>query len=390
MSRALDKLRVDHIGSLSRPQALLDVHVRADAGDVTTEELRAAEDSAIRDVVAAQDIIGFPVANDGEFRRRNFQDSFAASVTGYDATAGAGVYASQFRDGMDKQGRVAHGLAIPGPAVITRRGAAQRISVTRNLPLEEYRFVASLTETPAKATLIGPDRVTQRFDWQNSLGVYAGLDDFEAHIAQLQRGMVGELIDAGCPYVQIDAPGYTAYVDTPSLETMRLRGEDTEANLRRSIDADNAVIDGFDDTTFGIHLCRGNERVVDPNTGKIVPQWHREGPYDAIAEQLFTQLHHKRLLLEYDSERAGGFEPLRFVPKDKIVVLGLVTTKSTDVESSELLIRRIDEASKFIPVDQLALSPQCGFASGAGLTIPEDVQWHKLEAVLETAQKVWG
>jgi 5-methyltetrahydropteroyltriglutamate--homocysteine methyltransferase len=291
---------------------------------------------------------------------------------------------------MDRQGRVAHGLAIPGPAVITRRAAANRLTVTRNLPLEEYRFVASLTSTPAKATLIGPDRVAQRFDWQNSLDTYTGLDDFESHVASLQHGMVSELIYAGCPYVQIDAPGYTAYVDAPSLATMRSRGEDTAENLRRSIDADNAVIAGFEGTTFGIHLCRGNERVVDPVTGKIVPQWHREGPYDEIAEQLFVGLNHKRFLLEYDSERAGGFDPLRFVPKDKIVVLGLVTTKSTDVESPDLLLRRIDEASKFIPVEQLALSPQCGFASGAGLTVPDDVQWRKLEAVMETAQKVWG
>ena len=390
MSVELDNLRVDHIGSLSRPQALLDVHKRADDGQVTADELREAEDAAIRDVVAAQAAIGLPVINDGEFRRRNFQDSFAASVTGYESSAGAGVYASTFRDGMDRQGRVAHGLAIPGPAVITRRAAANRLTVTRNLPLEEYRFVASLTSTPAKATLIGPDRVAQRFDWQNSLDTYTGLDDFESHVASLQHGMVSELIYAGCPYVQIDAPGYTAYVDAPSLATMRSRGEDTAENLRRSIDADNAVIAGFEGTTFGIHLCRGNERVVDPVTGKIVPQWHREGPYDEIAEQLFVGLNHKRFLLEYDSERAGGFDPLRFVPKDKIVVLGLVTTKSTDVESPDLLLRRIDEASKFIPVEQLALSPQCGFASGAGLTVPDDVQWRKLEAVMETAQKVWG
>jgi 5-methyltetrahydropteroyltriglutamate--homocysteine methyltransferase len=391
MSVELDNLRVDHIGSLSRPQSLLDVHKLADAGQVTAGELRDAEDTAIREVVAAQVAIGFPVINDGEFRRRNFQDSFAASVTGYEPSASAGFYASTFRDGMDREGRVAHGLAIPGPAVITRRAAANRLTVTRNLPLEEYRFVASLTQTPVKATLIGPDRVAQRFDWQNSIDIYAGLDDFESHVASLQRGMVTEMITAGCRYIQIDAPGYTAYVDSPSLASMRARGEDTAENLRRSIDADNAVIDGLDhDTTFGIHLCRGNERVVDPVTDKIVPQWHREGPYDEIAEQLFAGLHHKRFLLEYDSERAGGFEPLRFVPKDKIVVLGLVTTKSTDVESTEILLRRIDEACKFISLEQLAISPQCGFASGAGLTVPEDVQWRKLEAVLETAQKIWG
>ena len=390
MSVELDNLRVDHIGSLSRPQTLLSLHKRVDAGEISADELRAEEDAAIREVVAAQEAVGFPVVTDGEFRRRNFQDSFAASVTGYELSADATVYGGQFREGMDRQGRVESGLAIPGPAVVTRRPTAQRLTVTRNLPLEEYLFVANLTNTPAKATLIGPDRVAQRFDWQQSLDVYGGLDDFETHVASLQRGMVSELIDAGCSYVHIDAPGYTAYVDAPSLVTMRSRGEDTDENLRRSIAADNAVIDGFDGVTFGIHLCRGNERLLDPATGKIVPQWHREGPYDAIAEQLFTGLHHKRLLLEYDSERAGGFEPLRFVPKDKIVVLGLVTTKSTDVESTELLLRRIDEASKFIPVEQLALSPQCGFASGAGLTVPEDVQWRKLEALMEAAQQVWG
>jgi 5-methyltetrahydropteroyltriglutamate--homocysteine methyltransferase len=202
--------------------------------------------------------------------------------------------------------------------------------------------------------------------------------------------MVAELVDDGCPYVQIDAPGYTAYVDGPSLEMMRARGEDTDANLQRSIGADNAVIAGFGDVTFGIHLCRGNERMLDPATGKVVPQWHREGPYDEIAERLFTGLHHKRFLLEYDSERAGGFEPLRFVPKNKIVVLGLVTTKSLEVEPEDLLMRRIDEAAKFIPVEQLAISPQCGFASGAGLTIPSEVQWAKLAVVLRVAERVWG
>jgi 5-methyltetrahydropteroyltriglutamate--homocysteine methyltransferase len=141
--------------------------------------------------------------------------------------------------------------------------------------------------------------------------------------------------------------------------------------------------------TFGIHLCRGNERGIDPKTGKMIPQWHREGHYDAIAERLFTQLHHQRFLLEYDSERAGSFEPLRFIPKGKIAVLGLVTTKSTDVETVDLLKRRIEEASRYLPVEQLALSPQCGFGSSASDIVPHDVQWRKLEAILETSRQVW-
>ncbi len=264
------------------------------------------------------------------------------------------------------------------------------MKITRNLPLEEYRFVAGVSAVPAKVTIVGPDRVAQRFDWQRSTSVYDGLDDFEAHVAALQHQMVGELVEAGCTYVQVDAPGYTAYVDAPLLEKMRSRGEDPRRNLERSIEADNNVIAGFNGVTFSIHLCRGNERKVDPETGRIIPQWHREGPYDEIAEQLFNGLNHNRFLLEYDSERAGSFAPLRFVPKDKTVVLGLVTTKSTDVEKVDDLLVRIEEASRYIPMEQLALSPQCGFSSGAGMTVPEDVQWRKLEAILETARRVWG
>src|SRR5262249_400392 len=156
---------------------------------------------------------------------------------------------------------------------------------------------------------------------------------------------------------QIDAPGYTAYVDQVSLDRMRSRGEDPDANLERSIKADNAMIEGFDGVTFGIHVCRGNPRTIDPKTGNVLPQWHREGHYAGIAEGLFNGLRHDRLLLEYDSERAGSFAPLRFVPKDKIVVLGLVTTKLADVETVEELRRRIEAASAWLPLEQLALSP---------------------------------
>lgn len=386
----LDQLRVEHVGSLSRPRELLDTQTRVEQGTASLDDLRAAADQAIREVITAQERIGFPVVNDGEFRRNNFQDSFGASVSGYEASGTTATYASIRRPGMDSSGRVESGLSIAGPPVLTRRAAIERLQIKRNLPLEEYRFVAGIATAPAKVTIIGPDRVAQRFDWQRSTSVYDGLDDFEAHVAALQHRMVGELVEAGCSYVQIDAPGYTAYVDAPLLNAMRSRGEDPVRNLQRSIEADNAVIAEFDDVTFGIHLCRGNERRVDPDSGKIVPQWHREGPYDEIAEQLFNGLHHKRFLLEYDSERAGTFGPLRFVPSDKIVVLGLVTTKSTDVESVDTLLARIDEASRYIPTEQLALSPQCGFASEAGMTVPEDIQWRKLEVILETAQKVWG
>jgi 5-methyltetrahydropteroyltriglutamate--homocysteine methyltransferase len=180
--------------------------------------------------------------------------------------------------------------------------------------------------------------------------------------------------------VQIDEPGYTAYVDPPSLEQMRARGEDPARNLERSLRAEQAILGGFPDVTFGIHVCRGNQRSM----------WHREGSYDAIAEQLFSSLPHQRLLLEYDTERAGSFEPLRFVPRDKTVVLGLVSTKTPELESADTLKRRIDEAARYLPLDQLALSPQCGFASDiVGNLLSEDDQWRKLELVQEVAAAVW-
>ena len=259
----------------------------------------------------------------------------------------------------------------------------------RNLPLEEYRYAQSVAKVPAKVTILGPDRIAQRFKWENSLNVYKGLDDFVEHIVEIERQMIGDIVKAGCKYIQIDAPGYTAYVDQVSLDRMRARGEDPEKNFQRSIDADNALIEGFPGVTFGIHICRGNARTIDPKTGKLIPQWHREGSYDAIAEKLFNTLNHKRLLLEYDSERAGGFEPLRLVPKDKIVVLGLVSTKNSDMETVDELKRRIEQASQYLPLNQLALSPQCGFGGIDSKVLSEAEMWAKLDTIVATGKQMW-
>jgi 5-methyltetrahydropteroyltriglutamate--homocysteine methyltransferase len=215
------------------------------------------------------------------------------------------------------------------------------------------------------------------------------MDEFLADVVRISREMVAQLHAAGCRYIQIDAPGYTAYVDEVSLQRMRARGEDPKKNLARSIAADNAITEGFDDIVFSLHVCRGNPRTIDPKTGKIAAQWHREGFYDAIAEQLFGDLKHQRLLLEYDSERAGSFEPLKYVPKNKIAVLGLLTSKSADVEKDDDLARRIGEAARYAPLENLALSPQCGFG-GNGAPFPHDAQWGKFESMLRVAKKVWG
>ncbi len=386
----LNKLRIDHIGSMVRPATLKDVFARYDRGHASQQELSLAQDQAIRDVIQKQEVHGFPVVTDGEFRRHSFQESFSECVTGFDVPKNIGLYYEKRNLNENPLERAEQNFEEAGPAIITRRGAAARLKLVRNLPLEEFRYAQSVAKVPAKVTVLGPDRIAQRFKWEVSLNVYKGLDDFVEHIVQIERQIIAELVKAGCKYIQIDAPGYTAYVDKVSLERMRSRSEEPERNFQRSIEADNALIEGFPGVTFGIHICRGNARTIDPQTGKLVPQWHREGSYDAIAEKLFNTLKHQRILLEYDSDRAGGFEPLRLVPKDKIVVLGLVSTKNSDMETVDNLKRRIDQASKYLPIDQLALSPQCGFGGIDSKVLSEDEMWKKLDTIVEAAQKVWG
>jgi 5-methyltetrahydropteroyltriglutamate--homocysteine methyltransferase len=386
----LNKIRIDHIGSLVRPAKLKEVFARADRGQARNEELAQAQDEAIRDVIRQQEEHGLPVVTDGEFRRHSFQESFSECVTGFDVPKNIGLYYEKRDLNEVPLERAEQNFEEAGPAIITRRGAAARLTLMRNLPLDEFRYAQSVAKVPAKVTVLGPDRIAQRFKWETSLNVYKGLDDFVEHIVEIERQVIADLVKAGCKYIQIDAPGYTAYVDKVSLERMRSRGEDPERNLQRSIDADNALIESFPGVTFGIHICRGNARTIDPKTGKLVPQWHREGSYDAIAEKLFNTLKHQRLLLEYDSDRAGGFEPLRLVPKDKLVVLGLVSTKNSDMETVDDLKRRIDQASKYLPLDQLALSPQCGFGGIDSKVLSEDEMWKKLNTIVETARQVWN
>ncbi len=388
-TKDLNKIRVDHIGSLVRPVKLKDVFARHDRGQVSREELAKSQDEAIRDVIEKQEQHGFPVVTDGEFRRHNFQESFSECVTGFEVPRNISLYYEKRDLNENPLERAEQNFDEAGPAIVTRRRTADRLKLIRNLPLEEFRFAQSVAKVAAKVTFLSPDRIAQRFKWEASLNVYKGLDDFVEHVVQIQRQIITEIVAAGCRYIQIDAPGYTAYVDRISLERMRSRGEDPERNLQRSIAADNALIEGFSGVTFGIHICRGNARTIDPKTGKLVPQWHREGSYDAIAEKLFNTLNHQRILLEYDSDRAGGFEPLRLVPRDKIAVLGLVSTKNSDMETVDELKRRIDQASKFLPLEQLALSPQCGFGGLDSKVLSEDEMWQKLDAIVETARQVW-
>jgi 5-methyltetrahydropteroyltriglutamate--homocysteine methyltransferase len=378
----LDAIRTDVVGSLLRPAAWKEARLRLDGGLLDAEAFQQIELQCVRDHIAMQERTGLDIVSDGELSRLNFQDSFGLAVRGYSA-AGESLRSHEKRaaGGTPLARWEIPDLAGPGTPVSHRRPVTERLQLARNVPLEEYRRAAPLARKPLKVSLIGPDRVTQRFDHAASKSVYPTVEDFVADVVAIQRSMIRALVDAGCRYVHIDEPGYTAYVDEPSLAAMRSRGEDPQENLSRSLKANAEIAHGFDGVTFGIHLCRGNQRSM----------WHRDGTYDAIAERLFNELPHQRFLLEYDSPRAGGFAPLRFVPKGRIVVLGLVSTKVPQLETLDELKRRIDEAAKFLPLEQLAISPQCGFGSDvSGNLISEDDQRRKLELVVEVARQVWN
>jgi 5-methyltetrahydropteroyltriglutamate--homocysteine methyltransferase len=383
----LKQLRVDQVGGLCAPAELRRVFEAYKRGEASEQEFVRAKDQAVRHIIARQQSVGYPVLTDGELRRRNFQESFSESVSGFEVPA-----EDKSMEGVSAQPmvRAEQNFTAPGPAIRTRRRAVERLALIRNVPLEEYQFSSKVASRPVKVTVLSPDRISQRFDWQNSTAVYPDMDAFMADVVAITRQIIAGLVEAGCRYIQIDAPGYTAYVDKVSLDRMRSRGEDPDKNMARSIAADNAVIAGFDGVTVGIHLCKGNPRTIDPATGNVMPQWHREGHYDAIAERLFSQLKHDRILLEYDDERSGSFAPLRYVPRGKVAVLGLVTTKRADLESLDLLRRRLGEATQHLPAEQLALSPQCGFGGLDSISIPEEDQWRKFERILETSRLVWG
>ena len=285
----LRTIRTDVVGSLLRPDAVKKARADWDAGKIDLAERVRIEDEAVRDAVKLQESIGLDVISDGEMRRMNFQDSFGESIEGYDA---APVKMHTYEQRVEGSSALRR-WDIPdlhtggGTAVAYRRPVKSRLKLKRNVPLEEYRFVAGAAKKPAKVSLIGPDRISQRFAHESSKDVYKGMDDFMADVVSIQREMIKGVVDAGCRYVHIDAPGYTAYVDEPTMAQMKARGEDPKQNFSRSLKADADVIANFPGVTFGIHLCRGNQRSM----------WHREGTYDAIAEQLFTELPHHRCLL---------------------------------------------------------------------------------------------
>src|SRR5262249_13145780 len=283
----LKTIRTDVVGSLLRPANLKEARAAFDEGRIDAAAFRAAEDTAVASAVRLQEGVGLDVISDGEMRRLNFQDSFRAAVEGYDPNRSTLQVSERRVEGSPPLQR----WDIPqmhdaGTAVSHRRPTKARLKLARNVPLDEFNALRQVASTPAKVSLIGPDRIAQRFDYQASKSVYRDVDDFVADVVAIERAIVESLVAAGCRYIHIDAPGFTAYVDEPSLAHMRARGEDPEVNFARSLKAEAAVVANLGEVATGIHLCRGNQRSM----------WHREGSYDAIAERLFNELPHDRFL----------------------------------------------------------------------------------------------
>ncbi len=360
--------RAEHVGSLLRPPELLQARAAHRAGTLPLEQLRAAEDLAILHVLQKQSELGLDVATDGELRRGSWLTDMADAVDGFVSE----------RVPLEWKG--------PGGGVegSTAHAAGAKLRKVRKMTGHEVPFLKKNAGLPFKVTLPAPSNfmlasykagITDKF--------YPTHADLLKDLVEIVRDDVQWLISEGVRYIQFDAPYYSHYLDPKQQERMRQAGIDPDKELENAIAGDNEAMRGVPrgDVTFALHVCRGNSR----------SRWYTEGGYDAIAEKLFGLLQVDRFLLEYDSDRSGGFEPLRLVPRDKSVVLGLITSKDPKLETHSELRRRIDEACKFVPLEKLALSPQCGFASvAAGNLLSVDEQWKKLELVVATARKVWG
>jgi 5-methyltetrahydropteroyltriglutamate--homocysteine methyltransferase len=366
-------IRADNVGSFLRPKELLD----ARTSGVSKERLHEIEDRHILRVLAKQKELGFKIYTDGELRRAGFMSDFTESVEGI---GGPEVVK---RTWVSDSGDVLAHPVNPGssmPGFVNRK-----IRQTKRLTAGEVPFLKQHSPGPLKMTLPSATQFPAiAYKKEISRQAYPTHSDFLRDVVEIIKSETKALADERISYIQIDAPRYSYYLDPKWRDWLKSEMDsDPETLLDEAIKADNAcfAVGRRSDNTLAIHLCRGNNR----------SHWYAQGGYDAIAEKLFNSLAVDEFLLEYDDERSGTFEPLRFVPTDKSVVLGLVSSKNPALESADVLARRIEEATKFIPLERLALSPQCGFASTLeGNLLTEDQQWAKLKLVADVAQKVWG
>ncbi|HLH22176.1 MAG TPA: hypothetical protein VK066_06615 [Chloroflexota bacterium] len=377
--------RADHVGSLLRPPEVLEAHAARAAGRISADELRAIEDRAVLAALDLQRQVGLDVLSDGEYRRASWAGEFADAVEGFVTADPPIAFEWRMPDGSARQ-PAAGTTTAPAPGSAGQRGrvVGERLRQHRRLTAYESAFLKEHAGGPYKITLPAASYTVARgFKPGLTTRAYPTRADLMRDVVAIMRAEVDALASEGVPYIQLDNPHYPDYIGEERHAQWRAIGIDPAAALREDIAGDNATLAGLDRqrVTVATHICRGNARSA----------WHSRGGYEAIAEQVFNELQVDRFLLEYDTDRAGGFEPLRFVPKGKMVVLGLVTTKEAALESPDTLLRRIDEAAKYVPLEALALSPQCGFASiEVGNLLTWDDQRRKLELVVETARKVWG
>lgn len=364
--------RVEHVGSLLRPAYLRLARVQHAAGELTDAAFKAVEDRAVREAVAIQEDAGCPVVTDGELRRDSFQSQLTAACEGFTGvTMDAWLHGAWHSDELGDET-----VKRPEELAVT-----EILRPRRSLTAEEFTYLRSITDRTAKVTLPSPTLFANLWSPDRSRAAYPTLDAFMADVVRVLTDEVRELVRLGCTYIQLDAPHYPLLIDDAWRNFYTERGWDVDRWLSYGIELDNAVIAAGRPATFGFHLCRGNQH----------SRWLVTGGYDAIAAPIFGGIEADRLLLEYDDERSGDFDPLRLVRDDATVVLGLVTTKSAREETVHELSARVREAGRLVGLDRLAIGTQCGFATSVeGNAVTEDDERRKLATLVETARQVFG
>jgi 5-methyltetrahydropteroyltriglutamate--homocysteine methyltransferase len=366
--RTRPPFRADHVGSLLRPVKLREARAKRAVGELSAEALREIENASIVEAIAKQESIGLRAATDGEYRRAYWHYDFISQLDGVElVTPKVDVHFS----GNTK---LPKSLEVHG-----------KVGYSHPIMVDDYKFVANHVKTAiAKQTIPSPSVLHFRGGRQAiDLSIYPQLDAFFTDLGNAYKGAVTSFAEAGCRYLQLDEVNIAYLCDPAQIEGLKQRGEHVDGLLQEYGRMINTAIAGRpDDMAISMHLCRGNFKST----------WFSEGGYEPVADVLFNQINVDAYFMEYDTDRAGGFEPLRFLPKgNKLVVLGIMTSKTGELESEDFLKRRIEEAAKFAPLEQLAISPQCGFASTEeGNLLTEDQQWKKLELLVKVARDVWG
>jgi 5-methyltetrahydropteroyltriglutamate--homocysteine methyltransferase len=363
--------RTDVVGSLLRPPELLEARERLAQGAIRPPDFKRIEDGAVDDAIALQEAAGLEVVTDGEMRRLSFQSQLTEAVEGFgEWDLDAFLWGEWHGDEVGDRDIERPPLAVVGK--LRRR---------RFLSAEELTYARGRTDRVLKVTLPSPSLFANFYDPERSRDAYPTLEDFLGDVAEILREEVDELVRLGARYLQLDAPHYPLLLDPGYRAFYESRGWPAERWLDLGLELDNTVMGEHAGVTWGFHLCRGNQ----------ASRWLVEGGYDWLAGRLFPRVRAERLLLEYDDARSGGFEPLAEIPEGKIAVLGLVTTKTSRRETPAELEARLREAARFLPLERLALSPQCGFATSVlGNAITPEDERAKLRAIVETATSVWG